>query len=220
MSMTIAQLQQEIGVNPDGVWGPKSQAVFAEHFTNRAANALGESDFAGAAARLGCSVPQIKAVASVEANGAGFDPQGRPKILFERHKFHRFTGGKFSVCYFSNRDPGGYGTDSWTKLNGAIATGSVDAAFMSASWGAFQVMGQYWSDLGYPSPYALAWTCAQSEGDQLELMVRYVERFGLADELRAVSSRAASCAPFAAGYNGPEFRKNAYDTKLAKAMAV
>lgn len=218
MSMSIADLQSLIGVNPDGVWGAKSQAVFAEHFSNRQANGLNEADFAAAASRLGCTVAQIKAVRQVEAAASGFDALGRPKILFERHKFHRFTGGRFSVCYFSNPKGGGYGTDSWEKLNGAIATGSVDAAFMSCSWGAFQVMGQYWSDLGYPSPYALAWTCVQSEGDHLELMVRYVEHFGLADELRALSADPATCRAFAAAYNGPGYRENAYDTKLAKAM--
>jgi hypothetical protein len=219
MSMSIAELQKVIGINPDGVWGAKSRAVFSEHFTNREANGLNEADFSAAANRLGCSVRQIKAVRQVEAAASGFDGQGRPKILFERHKFHRFTGGRFSICYFSNPKGGGYGTDSWEKLNAAIATGSVDAAFMSCSWGAFQVMGQYWSDLGYPSPYALAWTCTQSEGDQLELMIRYIEHFGLADELRALTSNPASCAPFAAAYNGPNYRQNSYDTKLAKAMA-
>jgi len=117
--MSIADLQSLIGVNPDGVWGNKSQAVLAEHFSNREANGLNETDFVLAAGRLGCSVAQIKAVRRVEAAASGFDAQGRPKILFERHKFHRFTGGRFSVCYFSNPKGGGYGADSWEKLNGA-----------------------------------------------------------------------------------------------------
>lgn len=218
--MTIPQLQQIIGVNPDGLWDAECSHVLTQHFTNRQANALNEADFVAASSRLGCSVRQIKTVRRVEAAASGFDSQGRPKILFERHKFHRFTGGAFSVSFFSNPKGGGYGTDSWDKLVAAIATGSVDAAFMACSWGAFQVMGQYWSDLGYPSPYALAWTCVQSEGDQLELMVRYIEHFGLADELRALSSNPASCAPFAAAYNGPGYRQNNYDAKLAQAMAA
>jgi two-component sensor histidine kinase len=51
--------------------------------------ALTEEDYKRAARRLGCSVAAIKAVAEVEAPGSGFLPDGRPKILFERHIFRR-----------------------------------------------------------------------------------------------------------------------------------
>lgn len=44
---------------------------------------LGDADYAGAAARQNVEVASIKAVASVESSGRGFDEQGRPKILFE-----------------------------------------------------------------------------------------------------------------------------------------
>jgi hypothetical protein len=108
------------------------------------------------AKRLGVSARQLAAVAKVEAAGSGFDADGRPKILFERHKFHQFTKGEYSNSAFSNPVAGGYGESSWAKLQSAIATGAVDAAFMSCSWGKFQVMGQYWQEFGYASPYALA----------------------------------------------------------------
>ena len=35
------------------------------------------------------------AVIQVESSGAGFLSDRRPKILFERHLFHRATGGQF-----------------------------------------------------------------------------------------------------------------------------
>lgn len=44
-----------------------------------------------AAKRLGVDVPTVRAVAEVESNGVGFLPDGRPKILFERHIFSRLT---------------------------------------------------------------------------------------------------------------------------------
>lgn len=226
--MDIATLQQAVGTTPDGRWGPASKAALLSHFANRNANAISAQVMADAAAKLGCSLAQIRAVRMVEAAGSGFDAQGRPKILFERHKFHRMTGGRYSPTWFSQSVAGGYSNDangngindSWDKLSDAIATGEVDAAFQSCSWGAFQIMGQWWDELGYPSPYAMAWTCAQSEGDHLEMLVRFIEHFGLQDELRALSSNPVSCRAFAAAYNGPGYRANRYDEKLAERMAA
>ncbi len=224
--MDIKALQRRCGAAEDGVFGRQSKAALLAHFTNKQANALTDRDIADAAARLGATVKQVRAVLKVEAAGSGFDRAGMPKILYERHKFHRQTGGGFSPSSFSQGKSGGYTTDangdgiidSWDRLCEAIATGEIDAAFQSCSWGLFQVMGEWWDELGYVSPFALAWTCVQSEGDQLELFVRYIEHFGLADELRQLSPNPVTCRPFAAAYNGPGYRKFAYDEKLAAAM--
>jgi len=224
--MTIKDLQRRIGAAQDGDFGSRSRSALLAHFTYRDANALSERDLADAAKRLGASLRQIKAVRQVEAAGRGFDKAGMPKILFERHLFHRMTGGRFSPSPFSQAAAGGYTqdanrdgiADSWDRLCEAIATGDVDAAFQACSWGLFQVLGQWWDELGYPSPYAMAWTSAQSEGDQLEMFIRYVEHFRLQDELRLLSTDPATCRPFAAAYNGPGYRKYSYDTKLAEAM--
>lgn len=223
--MDIQDLQRRIGAAADGVLGPKSHDALLAHFTNRQANAINDRDLAEAATTLGATVKQIRAVVAVEAAGNGFDKNGMPKILYERHKFHGLTGGKFSPSSFSQSKRGGYTNDangdgivdSWDRLCDAIATGAVDAAFQACSWGAFQVLGMWWDELGYPSPYAMAWTAAQSEGDHLEMFVRYVREFGLADELRRLSTNPADCAPFARGYNGPAYAENAYDVKLARA---
>jgi hypothetical protein len=225
--MNIRDLQAKIGATEDGQFGPASRAAFLEHFANLQANALIEHDFQDAAIRLDCSVDQVKAVRQVEAAGRGFDPRGRPTLLYERHKFHKFTAGRWSPSRFSDSAMGGYTgdadhngiNDSWDKLLAAIGTGSVDAAFMSCSWGAFQVMGEWWDALGYRSAYSLAWACAQSEGDQLELMVRFCQHFGLGDEIANLSSHPDSCRAFALAYNGRLGVKRGYHIKLAAAMA-
>jgi hypothetical protein len=217
--MNITTLQQQIGATPDGIWGPKSKQALMDHFANTDAPTISASDIAGAAQRLGCSILQLNAVRHVEANGRGFDGAGRPKILFERHKFHRFTGGRFTPAPFSDASAGGYDVSSWRKLCDAVAC-DVDAAFMACSWGAFQVLGEWWDELGYPSPFALAWTTAQSEGDQLELLCRYIEFNRLQDELRAITSNPETCVAFASAYNGPGFRRFAYHTKLAAFMGA
>lgn len=216
--MNIRQLQQAIGTTDDGIWGQKSRAALIAHFTNRQAPALTEADLQGAAQALGTGVAQIRAVRVVEAAGTGFDRNGLPKILFERHLFHRLTGGRFSPAVFSQPSPGGYDVDSWTKLGASIATGEVDAAFMSASWGLFQVLGKWWSELGYASPFEMALSATTGEAAQLAMFERFVLRFGLADELRALSGDPAACRAFAAAYNGPGYRTNRYDEKLAAEM--
>lgn len=226
--MNVSALQVRIGAEPDGRWGPHSRKALLEHFSNRQANAIRLADMTAMAKRLGCSLLQLQAVRAVEAGGNGFDNAGRPKILFERHKFHRATGGRYSPTWFSQSAGGGYSNDangngvndSWDKLSDAIATGEVDAAFMACSWGAFQIMGDWWDELGYPSPYALAWTCAQSEGDHLELFVRYIEFHKLQDELQAITSNPETCRAFAAAYNGPGYRQFNYHAKIAARMAA
>jgi len=215
--MNISGLQSRIGTTPDGKWGPKSSAALLAHFTNLAAPAVSPEDIAAYAARLGCKIKQLNAVAKVESAGGGFDKTGKPKILFERHWFHRLTKGKWSVAPFSNPSPGGYGESSWRKLESACAH-DPDAAFSSASWGKFQVMGGHWAKLGYPSAYAMAWTTVQSEADHYEMLVRYIEAFGLREELQALSDNPDDCRAFAKGYNGPAYERFDYHEKLAEAM--
>lgn len=218
--MNVTDLQRLIGAEPDGQFGPASRTALLSHFSNRPAEPLSPAEIAGAAARLGCSVLQLKAVRFVESSGSGFDRAGRPKILFERHKFHKFTGGAFSPSTFSQRVGGGYELNSWTKLASAIATGHVDAAFMACSWGAFQIMGEWWDECDYGSAYDLAWACAQDEAGQLDLLCRYIEHFGLQDEMRAITSNPETCRAFAAAYNGAGYAKGGYHIKIAERMRV
>ena len=58
---------------------------------------LTDADFARAAKALNVEVAAIRAVAEVEAAGAGFLPDGRPAILYEAHIFHAETKGKHAA---------------------------------------------------------------------------------------------------------------------------
>lgn len=176
---------------------------------------LTEQDYINAAKELGCEVAAIKAVASVEGRGSGFLPSGEPKILFERHKFYRYTNGAFAQSNpdLCNRTPGGYGKESeqHKKLQRAVAL-NRDAALMSCSWGAFQVMGEHWKTLGYSSIQDFVNKMYRSEADHLESFVRYIKAFGLTSHLRNKNWTA-----FAKGYNGPGYKANNYDVKMAAA---
>jgi hypothetical protein len=215
--MTIAELQQAIGTPADGLWGPASRAALLGFFANTGAPAISVAEIDAFAHRLGCSVAQLAAVAAVESSGGGFDRNGRPKILFERHYFHRLTDGRWSPAVFSDPDAGGYDVSSWDKLAAACGR-APDAAFASASWGKFQVMGAHWSRLGYASPFELAASCRVGEVAQYELLARFLEENNLLEELRALSGRAEDCRAFARAYNGPGYERNAYHTKLAAAL--
>ena len=57
------------------------------------ARTLTDADFARAAEALNVEVAAIRAVAEVEAAGAGFIADGRPAVLYEPHVFHRLTKG-------------------------------------------------------------------------------------------------------------------------------
>lgn len=186
---------------------------------------LSEVDFQNAAEELGVDVPAIRAVAEVESRGDGFLDSGEPKILFERHKFHKYTNGKFSTPENRNiswptpstRGTGKineYGTTSEQHARLAKAAAlDREAALQSASWGRFQVMGFNWESLNYPSLQAFINAMYRSEADHLDAFLRFVKVNGLIDELRNHRWTA-----FARGYNGSEYWKNSYDSKMAAAF--
>ena len=84
---------------------------------------LTDLDYCRVAKKLKVSVPAIKAVAQVESAGGGFLSNGKLKILFERHHFHRLTKGKYSVTHpqISSKSAGGYfgGAKEWNRFNEA-----------------------------------------------------------------------------------------------------
>lgn len=202
----------------DGMIGPKTRQAILDVFANPCAEAVGDADIALLATRLGCSTRQLRAVARVESGGTAYDATGKPKMLFERHKFHHLTNGAYSVTNYSNPKGGGYEENSWNKL--AMAAGKdAEAAFAAASWGKFQVLGMHWRALGYPSPLELAYSTVTSEAAHYEMLARYVEHFGLKQAIGQISTDPKDNEMFARLYNGPQFKNFAYDQKLAKAMA-
>jgi len=170
-----------------------------------------------AAAALGCELAAIKAVAEVESRGEAFLNDGRPPILFERHVFSRRTDGRFDEQYpdISNPAPGGYegGAAEYGRLMDAICL-DERAALESASWGRFQIMGFNFRAAGYGSVEPFVSAMCDSEELQLKAFVAFVRFHGLDAYLRTKNWPA-----FAEGYNGPAYRRNRYDEKIAAAYA-
>lgn len=173
--------------------------------------------YAKVATQLGCDEAAVRAVIAVEAASRGFLPSGRPKILFERHIFHRITGGKFDATdpAVSSRKPGGYlgGEREYDRLADALGL-DAKAALESASWGLGQIMGFNHEPAGYATARAMIEAFCEGEDAQIEAMGAFILHEGLAGYLRAHDWER-----FAAGYNGPSYAKNRYDKKLADAYA-
>lgn len=176
---------------------------------------LNDADYQEAATSLGVEIAVIKAIAEVETNGKPFEESGRPRILFERHYFHRLTNGKYSEKYpdISNVMAGGYGKFSaqYDKLERAFKL-DPDAALRSASWGRFQIMGDNFRAAGFESvrDFVLAMTISESE--HLKAFTHLVS----SNAIMLDALRKKDWAAFAAAYNGPGYKINNYDNKMAE----
>lgn len=201
----------------DGVLGQATRDAIKQVFVNTNARAVTEDQIRTLAGQMSCTYEQLASVANVESSGAPYDSEGRPKMLFERHKFSKYTDGKYDVCSYSNPDSGGYSEDSWDKLTQA-ACQDIDAAFKSASWGEFQIMGFWFPDIGFCSSLEMASITIISEYRHYYLFVGYIRLAGLLAELQRVSTNPDDCRPFAAGYNGPAYEDGGYHEKIAAEM--
>ena len=177
---------------------------------------LTEMDLARAAKNLGVQVAAVKAVLEVEAPRGGFQSDGQVSILFERHKFSKHTRGRFDKKHpdISNPIPGGYGSYSvqHAKLERAAAL-DREAALMSASWGKPQILGSNWEEAGAESLQDFINKMHESEGAQLDLFVNFIK----ANKNRWAALKSLNWAEFARLYNGSNYRRFKYDTKLATA---
>lgn len=201
----------------DGVIGPISKDAIIQCMTDGPDYPVTTTDIALAASMLGVEHAKIWAVYEVESSGDAF-VNGRPTILFEPHRFSKATGHRFDSSHPSlssrswNRNlyPRTQ-AGRWQQLVDAVAL-DVDAGFASASYGAFQILGENFAVCGAYDPWAFAWRQAQTEGDQLDAFVRFVEGRGLKGALQR-----GDWAAFARGYNGTAYRSNHYDERLKEA---
>jgi hypothetical protein len=172
---------------------------------------LSPDGLARVSSNLGVHAPEIWTVLSVETSGCGFLPDRRPQILYERHIFHRLTGGRFDDGDISDQNPGGYGprgAPQYDRLARAIAK-DRSSALQSASWGIGQIMGENYTLAGFQNVEAMVAAMVQSEDAQLTAMGAF-----LASSRLHSSLQAHDWASFARGYNGPNYVINRYDVRL------
>lgn len=244
-------LNEKVGSNlvPDGSFGPLSQAVMQQFQLKSGIASTGQydaatqalldsfitakyiqsQDYAQAASELGVSATVIRTVCSVETNGAGFLPDGRCTILFERHKFYYYLTQKYGAARVQqfmaqgnsdicNPSAGGYagGAGEYPRFNRAFAIDPT-CAMLSASWGLFQIMGENFSFCGFSDVGAFVTAMRQSEDAQLEAFVQFCQKYVRGQLVTALVNKA--WATFARIFNGPNYAANQYDTKLANQYA-
>ncbi|RKT01113.1 N-acetylmuramidase family protein [Chryseobacterium defluvii] len=184
---------------------------------------LTEQNYKEAAALLKTDVATVKAVREVESSGSGFLSSGEVKILFEGHIFwselkkrgidpNKYISGNENILY-PKWDKSKYkgGQAEHSRLQQAVKI-NREAALKSASYGLFQIMGFNYKLAGFPDLQGFINAMLESEGEQLKAFVNFVINSGLADELRRKDWQS-----FAKVYNGPGYKANKYDEKLAKA---
>ncbi len=237
----LMAFQKSKGLRADGLAGPttlnalnnaikKSSGTKKEEAADTKPpvplNLLTESDFREAAEILNCDIAAIKAVAEVESSGNGFLSDGRVKILFEGHQFHKHTQGAYAesyptICYkkwtkqYYTKGPNAdaRGAGELARLEQGMALDRA-AALKSASYGKFQIMGFNYSLCDFDNVEDFYTAMQASEGAQLKAFCCFIKATNLDGHLR--KHRWAS---FARGYNGPEYAKNKYEKKLAAAHA-
>lgn len=204
---------------PESVSKPTSAATSPEALLptpDPAAPLLSEEDFRKAAEELGVEAAAVHAVAEVEGGSrTGFDKKGRPKILFEARWFSKFTLGKYDKKYphLSQQTWAGakkyYSLDQWGRMYEAM-TLNQEAAWKSASWGKFQVMG--FNHNGWDNVKDFVFAMFKSEAQHLQAFLAYCKDRNLVRHLKN-----KDWAAFAYGYNGELYAQNNYHTKMKAA---
>ncbi|MCU4482244.1 N-acetylmuramidase domain-containing protein [Acinetobacter ursingii] len=224
----VITFQKQKNLVTDGKVGDKTRAALLDQNISKL---LKDSDYIAAAARLKVSELAIRVFGAVEGRGVGFLKNGKPKILFERHRMYFYLTQKKGEAFAKkmmadrpnivNTATGGYQGNEAEYVRLELAKQiDVECALMSASWGQFQIMGENWKQLGYTSVQEFVDQQFASESHQLEAFIRYIEwktgmiekkKVALIDALRAENWDAVFTL-----YNGPNYKKLGYQAKFQK----
>jgi hypothetical protein len=229
----VKDFQKQYQLVIDGIVGPKTWSkLFAVRDTSLNdyhEKLLKELDLVAFAEKYILDLALVKAVNEVESRGEGFLRDGRPKILFEGHIFWRqLVNAGLNPADYVNDYTQNVLYEDWDKthyegnekeyfrLEKAAGMSDLpeihDAAFMSASWGSFQIMGFHYKSLGYFSIDHFVSNMYQKEAKHLEAFGRFLEVNNL---IRPLKER--DWHSFARGYNGPGYKQNNYHIKLQQA---
>ncbi|MFN6950997.1 MAG: N-acetylmuramidase domain-containing protein [Albidovulum sp.] len=175
---------------------------------------------------LGVESAALLAVAEVESAGKPFMADGvTPRFLFEAHHFWNHLGpgsqrdraareGLARAKWNRAEQYKTQGTDAG-KMRTLAQARAIDeeAANKSCSWGVGQVMGDHAVSLGYPSATAMVEAMQGDVAAQVDVMARFIRK----NRAMLADLKAKRWAGFARAYNGPGYKQNRYDEKMAAA---
>lgn len=177
------------------------------------------------AKRLGVEVAALRAILEKESKGSGFNADGTPKILYERHVMYQRLGvngylDKLTtlskqypdLVYYKGYGAGGYGkySEQPKKLEAAAKIDRT-SALESCSWGIAQIMGYHWKLCGFSSVQQFVNAMYKSEDSQFEVFVKFLEGSGIVPYLKKLD-----WANVALRYNGKNYKQNNYDVDLKR----
>jgi hypothetical protein len=179
---------------------------------------LSDYDYTVASKKLNCEIASIKAIVAVESSGNGFLANGKPILRFEAHKFSKYSGGKFNTSNPTISTPSmvvrkSKGPEEEYGFYEQAKALDEASAMKSCSWGMFQIMGFNYALCGYSSVQPFVTDMHHSEGKQLLAFVGFV----LSNGKLSNALKSKNWAQLAEGYNGKEYKKFNYDTRLADA---
>jgi hypothetical protein len=221
----------------DGKVGPKTWSKLIEKeqqlisFNDKF---LSEQDLIDFADNNNLELATVKAVNEVESRGKGFLIHGRPVILFEGHVFWRelkkrgldpndFLAERYENVLYEKWTRKYYlgGAKEYTRLEKAAGMSDLpavhDAAYSSASWGAFQIMGFHYKKLGYASVDHFVSEMYEHEREHLNAFGKFIRINSFGGKQLIDWLKEQNWAKFAHGYNGSGYKKNKYDIKLQQA---
>lgn len=166
-------------LNLPAIPGPQHRVFSSMCWYRPASENLNAADFVVAAQTLRCEAAAIQAVAEVEVDdrGAWQTIDGRPTILFEKHYFRNLTNGAYNRTHPDISGPqGGYGrySSQYPKLYRAAML-DEPAALKSASWGAFQIMGNNHVAAGHAFVRAFVTAMLENERRHLDAFVAFIQ---------------------------------------------
>lgn len=183
---------------------------------------------ADAATKAGINPASMLAVVECETNGSPFEADGRtPRFLYERHVAYK-EAAKIDKAVFTRFVQAGLAIKKWSRNTQYKDQGTSalrlaliararaiheEVANASASWGLGQSMGNNAESLGFSSATELVEY--MTEGGlpaQLRVMILEIKSRSL---VKALNTK--DFATFARRYNGPGYKQNQYDTRMAAA---
>ena len=217
----VKKWQLSKGLTPDGIVGPKTWLKLIENDIK--SGALTDADYIKAAVELNVEVAVLKAIKDVESSGKGII-NGIPTMLFEGHIFwkqlqarkidpNKYVKGNENILYksWTKKYYTGKNAGEYARLQKAIKI-NEGAAYESASYGMFQIMGNNYKMCGYKSAKDFYNALAKSEDAQFYAFVKFIQAKGIVPYMQK-----KDWAGIAYRYNGSGYKANKYDQKLAAA---
>lgn len=184
------------------------------------AEAITAEDVERLALDFGCHPADLEAISHVETRGFGWFPDGRMKILFEKHWFHKLLPASLRATATRKRiarkkwvspKKGGYRDQNNADQRYEILEKAIEldetAALQSISMGRYQIMGFNWEICGFSSVEDMWGQFLDSEKNQLRAFANFLRRKGLVPAIRARKFRNVETVYNGGGLGGTYARE-------------